>query len=517
MLIAPPGEREILTLFEQGESMQTTLARLTKANRRNYAARGLVLLMCVLLSGCGLFSVTREAELYRKKQAEDTAAELRDCMAKPSGGSPHDHRRDGETSPDCYLALVDSSARLLRGTGRAAGGRSLAPSREGGGVAPRTAQELSQLDSAPDVIGEVAWMAMISNMVYHRFVKEEFRGGRPGACVYGLQDYDPLDRLNGAPSTTIGTAHWERWEQLGLGCNATGGLFYETFVYRAAADDSRPGSRGKIVMAIVAFRGTENFKGQFDKDWGANLASTFNELPAQYAEVQRRLPDLVKALQDAAGHTIPIYATGHSLGGGLAQAAAYMRKEITAAYVFNTSPVTGWTTLSAQYRDDPAAPLVMQTQDPQVIRVLQDDEVLGLVRLVTNAANTTVRRYNRSDVYFDFPSTRKVIEVMGLGPGLAFDSELHSITLLACNLAARVEMASGPVAFGFTPAMAARARTDAGRAAPTAGAGGPPSVDLQQGLCQIGSLGASAEEDKRIRVDWLTGGAAACAAGACRP
>lgn len=121
------------------------------------------------------------------------------------------------------------------------------------------------------------------------------------------------------------------------------------------------------MQAVIVFRGTENDSGQLVDDWSANLASAlFNSVPGQFKEVEG----------------------------------------VRAAYAFNTSPVAGWAWLRTRQRLHPE---VMPVQDPQIIRVTQDNEALGGVRTYSNAANSMVRRFGRTDVIFDCPASRAVL------------------------------------------------------------------------------------------------------------
>lgn len=198
----------------------------------------------------------------------------------------------------------------------------------------------------------------------------------------------------------------------------------------------------------------------------------------------------------------PVYTTGHSLGGGLAQLAAYLREEVTAAYTFNTSPATGWAILRAQYREDPKAPYVMQEQDPHIIRVTQEGEWLSIGRAFSNAANSTVRRSNRTDVYFDFPTTRDVIDATGNHGWGRMVVELHSIAMMACNLAARVEEGGGTAAFGYTKEMARRALDE--KSPPTVNPlQGIPVQYAQRGICQVEEIADGGKNGAICEMDWL--------------
>ncbi|WP_077032852.1 DUF6792 domain-containing protein [Pelomonas sp. KK5] len=473
-----------------------------------HRAAALLLAACAsLLAGCASSLATfHEARLYREEQAADTRAALAAC--RQGQASPHDHRGAGSESADCYLAMVEPTTRLATGSGLP-GQRRRDPWWQSTPTV-LTASELGQLSSAQELVSQVAWMAVLSNLAYHRFADVRERSDKPSACRHALQEWDPLERLNRAeaesrPQGSVPRRHWQRWKQDGAGCTASDGLFYETYVY---VDEAAPPEQ-KILMAVIAFRGTENSSDQLTEDWWSNVAGAFGAHAPQYDLVTTRLPGLLDDLLgkgDERRH-FPVYATGHSLGGGLAQHAAYMNRDITAAYVFNTSPATGWTALRAAYRAPQPGKPIMQVQDPQVIRVTQDGEWLSLVRLVSNAANSAVRRSNRTNIYLDFPSTRQATGTTGRFGVVYEATELHSIALMSCNLAARVARSGETAAFGFTPAMARRMlaedRDDFVEHR------GDNKADTT-GLCQYQRKDKDSGGKLNCRIDWISGAVEDC-------
>lgn len=408
---------------------------------------------CLSLGGCGIYAVNHEANRYMADLSTHTMHELRECGANvlPAHTHPLDHRSPGANQPDCYSAYITPASRAIVEPSKAERiqqgeilqkEESKLASTSMGTYAPTyPPQRLAEVLSAKEVLGQIAWPAMLSNMVYRRYVDFRRRSDSNDACNY-RPDLHPLNRLSAAMKES--DSHWEPWRITGIGCKAVNGLFYETFVYR----EFREGY-SRITHAFIVFRGTENYKGQFMDDWSGNLGMAFNIPPSQFRQVKADLPRIIKALKDDS-RDVQIYTAGHSLGGSLAQLAAYLSADVKAAYVFNTSPVTGWTWLRTEQGKDPAA---MPVQDPAIIRVIQEGEVLGLLRKFSNAANTTVRRTGRVDVALDFPSSREVLKKTAANGAISNRVALHSIILLACNIAARVaEGASG--AFGFTKEMA---------------------------------------------------------------
>lgn len=219
------------------------------------------------------------------------------------------------------------------------------------------------------------------------------------------------DRNFGMPQNTkadSSTGRWERWlpAETTAGdtspCFNESGLFYETYVHRSG--------QGKITDAVIAFRGTENRSGQTVSDWSSNLSNALGFEPKQYAIARLHIEKLTERIHaEAAG--VPIYAVGHSLGGGLAQQAGYLTKSIKEVYTFDTSPITNWTHLR---RDG----LVKQGY-PIIHRIYNSGEGLAGIRGVATAS--TQARYGRHDVAVQF------------GPKAFVDG--HSMALLACSFA----------------------------------------------------------------------------------
>ncbi|MBI5127883.1 MAG: DUF2974 domain-containing protein [Rhodopseudomonas palustris] len=141
-----------------------------------------------------------------------------------------------------------------------------------------------------------------------------------------------------------------------------GGLGYKVF--------SSP-ARNEIV---VAFRGTDS---QEADDWITNLRWVTRFLPLydQYTQVQRHIGSILDRALAVHGKAAPrIVATGHSLGGGLAQQAAYKDGRIRAVYAFDPSTVTGYY--------DPGVEGEKNSKDLKIDRVYQRGEVLAYLRFL---------------------------------------------------------------------------------------------------------------------------------------
>ncbi len=182
---------------------------------------------------------------------------------------------------------------------------------------------------------------------------------------------------------------WERWvpaetkEGDVSPCFNEDGLFYETYVHRDAHNN--------ITKAVIAYRGTENRTGQWATDWRTNLVNAFGFEPAEYAIARTQVKKLTVRLHGEA-HGVPIYAVGHSLGGGLAQQAGYLSKDIKEVYAFNTTPVTNWSHLRKLGLVEQGYPIIH--------RVYNGGEGLAGIRAVATASTST--RFGRHDVEVQF-------------------------------------------------------------------------------------------------------------------
>ena len=159
------------------------------------------------------------------------------------------------------------------------------------------------------------------------------------------------------------------------------GLFFEVWEKNTVAPP---------IIAVV-FRGTD---GKSWLDWMSNLRWMVKWITGkedQYdivrktirreivAELEKRLPEWT-----ATGKVAMIVATGHSLGGGLAQHLAYSLTDdhtptgippISAAYAFDPSPVTGWYSV-------PNAQRLRNAKDLKTSRAFEHGEFLAYVRLL---------------------------------------------------------------------------------------------------------------------------------------
>jgi pimeloyl-ACP methyl ester carboxylesterase len=128
---------------------------------------------------------------------------------------------------------------------------------------------------------------------------------------------------------------------------------------------------------VIAFRGTmSGDKG----DWESNFHWILRAFPVydQYDQVRDHIGDFIGRIERdpcyRAGLT-EITAVGHSLGGGLAQLAAYSDRRIRRVYGFDPSMVTGFYSVDPQGRDRNVQGLRME-------RIYEFGEVLAYGRLI---------------------------------------------------------------------------------------------------------------------------------------
>jgi hypothetical protein len=277
-------------------------------------------------------------------------------------------------------------------------------------------------DSEDPFLVEVAHrfglMALLAEVVYRRDLKDSEEDGRGCRYLEGKQASE-YELSFGMPQSGKARGRWSRWAppaQPGSAkpCFDEFGLYYETYIYEDVD--------GKIEEAVIAFRGTENRQGQYFYDWSANVTAALGFEPRQHALVRKHVPKLVEQLLgrfEADGRTAKVYATGHSLGGGLAQEAGYLRPEVKEVFTFNTSPVTNWSHLRLEG--------TVKNGYPIIHRVYHGGEFLETPRFISTSF--TSARYGRHDIGLQFTQRRSVSG--------------HSMSIIACNfaelIASRVE------------------------------------------------------------------------------
>ncbi len=124
---------------------------------------------------------------------------------------------------------------------------------------------------------------------------------------------------------------------------------------------------------IIAFRGTGKRLG----DWFSNFRWVTRFIPGVYDHydlVRNNINSVIADATASVGDVDQIVTTGHSLGGGLAQQAAYGCDAIKTVYAFNPTPVTG-------YRNMEEDVLMKNRKDIFIARVFEHGEVLAYMRL----------------------------------------------------------------------------------------------------------------------------------------
>jgi hypothetical protein len=165
------------------------------------------------------------------------------------------------------------------------------------------------------------------------------------------------------------------------------------------------------------------------KDWKSNLRwFTFKHNDEYTDIVETFAPALAERLDKmkykpewAFLHNSTFYATGHSLGGGLAQQLAYAQRSvkdlprITTVYAFDPSPVTGFYTVDENLREQNKQGLTIE-------RVYERGEILAVLRSFTSfvykpSTENPVTKQVRYSLF------RRVNPITG-----------HSMSQLACKI-----------------------------------------------------------------------------------
>ena len=172
--------------------------------------------------------------------------------------------------------------------------------------------------------------------------------------------------------------------------------------------------RGRCGEAVIAFRGTDaNEIGDWLTNFRWFIASPLFD---QYDQVQKAVPDIIGKLNEGCRARL-IVATGHSLGGGLAQHAAYADSRIDYVYAFDPSPVTAFFGVPLPQRS-------AATEHLGIDRVYEAGEILSLPRYVVSGVFPSSQcRPRVRIVRFAVVTTPSLIErhrIAGLTDGLTW-------------------------------------------------------------------------------------------------
>ena len=139
--------------------------------------------------------------------------------------------------------------------------------------------------------------------------------------------------------------------------------------------------RGRVCPeAVVAFRGTDG--GSAD-DWLSNLRWLLRAVPLydQYSQVEDYTPgflDIVRRQACFRPGLTRLVAVGHSLGGGLAQTAAYRDGHLRRVLAFDPSFVTGYADLPRELRE-------RNRRGLEINQVYEQGEILSYPRALLQA------------------------------------------------------------------------------------------------------------------------------------
>jgi len=126
------------------------------------------------------------------------------------------------------------------------------------------------------------------------------------------------------------------------------------------------------VEVVAVFRGTHELK-----DWWSNLRWVTRFIPTgwdQYDLTRQEIPGVVDRAKRRHPKTpVEMATAGHSLGGGLAQQAAYAHPDIKVVVAFDPSPVTGFRSVPEPARDTNRQGIVIS-------RAYERGEILSYLR-----------------------------------------------------------------------------------------------------------------------------------------
>lgn len=187
-------------------------------------------------------------------------------------------------------------------------------------------------------------------------------------------DADALRRM--LATTAPPESPWTLVPELGppRGCEDEVGLMFHVWQREA----------GARTFVVIAFRGTSG-RGDWTYGnlwWFTRFVHPDNQLE-RAADGAQRVIDYFDHKALAAGRERPRYfATGHSLGGGLAQHVLYAHpRDVAQAVVFDPSSVTGFVSVGRENQQDGCACDADLTPEARILRVYESYEILSELRI----------------------------------------------------------------------------------------------------------------------------------------
>lgn len=139
-------------------------------------------------------------------------------------------------------------------------------------------------------------------------------------------------------------------------------------------------------LTVVPFRALARLFGVNRMGW---LRQFFPQINDHYDIAKRYVPKLACGLEQKYGR-IEISAAGHSLGGGLAQLAAYSSQSIKTVFAFNPSPVAGYFCV-------PRVERIKNQKGVYIARAYEKGEVLAFARLLVRPFKRLVTIFGSRD------------------------------------------------------------------------------------------------------------------------
>ena len=231
---------------------------------------------------------------------------------------------------------------------------------------------------ATTAVDEYGFAVLSENVYVNTWADHSIDSRGPNSSDQGAFQTSCDQTGHARPLPLSGWRRWERFPSAELieGANKVD-LYFEVW----ESDSGVPPS------LVVVFRGTDSWK-----DWFSNLRWVLRFVPFfedQYHFVSRRVGEEFsrRILSDPDRYRgARVMTTGHSLGGGLAQHFAYALAldprvpRVSRVFAFDPSPVTGWSSVSAEVREKNA-------QGLKTDRIFEHGEILAYIRLLLSYVN----------------------------------------------------------------------------------------------------------------------------------